>query len=255
MIKDIINQIKPINESLENHSLYRKINSRAELAFFMERHVFAVLDFMSLLNSLKRNFLPLDNFWTPRENDDVARFLNAITLAEESDENIDGTYISHFGLYLEAMEEVGANPYLVSKFIRDAKEVGISPALRLLKVPASSSHFILNTFELIEENKIHKIAASFCFGREKSIPIMFQSILDKIGIEESEAPKFHYYIKRHIEIDGDEHGPMSENLLSKICKDDAQRWTEAMETAIAALKAREDFWSEIESEMHQCFFT
>ena len=100
-----------------------------------------------------------------------------------------------------------------------------------------------------EENAIHKIAASFCFGREKSIPIMFQSILDKIGIKENDAPKFHYYIKRHIEIDGEEHGPMSENLLSTICKDNTTSWTEALETAISALKARDHFWSEIESEM------
>ena len=78
---------------------------------------------------------------------------------------------------------------------------------------------------------------------------MFQSILDKIGIKEEDAPKFHYYIKRHIEIDGGEHGPMSENLLGTICKNDAIRWSEAMETAITSLKARDQFWSEIELEM------
>jgi hypothetical protein len=249
MINEIINEINPINESLRNHSLYEKINTKQDLCFFMERHVFAVLDFMSLLNALKRNLLPSDILWTPRKNNDVARFINEITVAEESDENIDGTYISHFELYLEAMKEVGASTSLINEFVQEAKVRGVSQALKTLDVPLSSSHFISNTFNLIEENAIHKIAASFCFGREKSIPIMFQSILDKIGIKENDAPKFHYYIKRHIEIDGEEHGPMSENLLSTICKDNTTSWTEALETAISALKARDHFWSEIESEM------
>jgi hypothetical protein len=249
MITEIRTEIKPHNDSVENHSLYSKINSKNDLAFFMERHVFAVLDFMSLLSALKRNLLPSDTFWSPREDNDVSRFINEITLGEESDHDLNGSFISHFELYLQAMEEVGADTSLIKKFTSLAKRNGVRPTLESLDIPNSSKKFITDTFNLIEENSLHKIAASFCFGREKSIPIMFQSILDKIGIDEIQAPKFYYYIKRHIEIDGEEHGPMSENLLTSTCKDNSNKWLEAKETSISSLKSRKRLWDDIELEL------
>jgi uncharacterized protein YktA (UPF0223 family) len=251
MINELISSTLTINQSLKDHSLYKMMATKEDLCFFMERHVFAVLDFMSLLSALKRNLLPADTFWTPRENNDVTRFLNEINLAEESDEDQEGNYLSHFELYLQAMEEVGAKTQLVTNFIKHAKVSGISSALNQLSIPKSSSHFIGNTFSLIEENSTHRIAASFCFGREKSIPIMFQAILEKIGINQKQAPKFHYYIKRHIEIDGDEHGPMSENLLTMLCQSDSIKWSEAKDSAISSLNAREKFWDQILEEMQE----
>ncbi len=46
--------ISPYLNQLENHDLYSQIDSLAKLRLFMERHVFAVLDFMSLLCNLKK---------------------------------------------------------------------------------------------------------------------------------------------------------------------------------------------------------
>jgi len=249
MLNQILENIVSLDTSLENHSLYEKIKTKRDLCFFMERHVFAVLDFMSLLNSLKRNLLPTNTFWTPREDSDISRFLNEIILGEESDKSLDGAFISHFELYCQAMKEIGANTDLIYQFIEQAKHSGVSPALEKLVIPKSSEKFTRGTFNLIEENAIHKIAASFCFGREKCIPKMFKSILEEIKVHQEDAPKFYYYINRHIEVDGDEHGPMSEKLLSLVCQNDQTKWIEAKETALASLRSRCEFWDNIEFEM------
>lgn len=251
MIKSILLDVDNINNKLAEHTLYAQINTKADLCFFMERHVFAVLDFMSLLSSLKRNLLPNNTLWVPRKDTDIARFLNEIVLGEETDIDPNGKYISHFELYCQAMQEVGADTTLIEHFIKTAESVGIKSAIETLKIPESSKSFITKTFMLIEENSPHKVAASFCFGREKSIPIMFQSILERIGIKEVDAPKFHYYIKRHIEVDGDEHGPMSEKLLSHICAQDNLKWSEAKSTAMDSLNDRKLFWDNIEIELKE----
>ena len=44
-----LNGIEPLKENLESHPIFSKLNSLNELKIFMEHHVFAVWDFMSLL--------------------------------------------------------------------------------------------------------------------------------------------------------------------------------------------------------------
>ena len=75
----------------------------------MERHVFAVFDFMSLVKNIQREIAPASTFWIPPRNNQLARFINEIVLAEESDETPDGRYMSHFEMYLHAMNEVKAD--------------------------------------------------------------------------------------------------------------------------------------------------
>ena len=93
-------------------------------------------------------------------------------------------------------------------FIETVKKKGLNYALEL-SIPNSAKQFIKTTFSYIQSEKIHIIASAFAFGRETIIPKMFISILNKLKIKEKECPTFYYYIKRHIEVDGDLHGPMS----------------------------------------------
>jgi hypothetical protein len=56
---------------------------------------------------------------------------------------------------------------------------------------------------------------------------------------------FLWYLKRHIEIDGERHGPISHALLAHICADDPLLWQQAGETALEGLRARQALWDEI----------
>jgi hypothetical protein len=63
-----------------------------------------------------------------------------------------------------------------------------------------------------------------------------------MGVTEAEAPAFHYYLDRHIHLDGGSHGPLSLELLETLCADDPRRIEEAETAAEEAICARLRFW-------------
>ena len=52
-IDTLLNNISETRNELLNHSIYSKLKSEHAIAKFMETHVFAVWDFMSLVKALQ----------------------------------------------------------------------------------------------------------------------------------------------------------------------------------------------------------
>lgn len=90
--------------------------SVADLRRFMEDHVFAVWDFMSLLKRLQQGMTCIRVPWFPAANAKAARLINDIVIGEETDVDPDGSYVSHLALYLCAMREIGASTRQFEKF-------------------------------------------------------------------------------------------------------------------------------------------
>ncbi len=110
--------VEPYKQALAPHQMYSAISSLDHVRTFMETHVFAVWDFMCLLKALQRALTCTETPWIPRGDAATRRLINEIVLSEESDLLSDGTYASHFELYLTAMEEAGAET-LYRKASRD----------------------------------------------------------------------------------------------------------------------------------------
>lgn len=236
---------------LENHPLLtkNKINSIEHLRIFMQYHVYAVWDFMSLLKTLQHDIVPSGNIWMPTvgTRSDIARMINEIVLCEESDISPDGNCsISHFDLYLQAMLEVNADTTIINQYLEAIKKSG--NYVNYEQAPKASMEFVKSTFDAIQKGP-HCAAASFCYGRESVIPAMFKKILKQLDISETDAPKFHYYLERHIEVDGESHGPMAEHMVNYFCKDDPVLIYEAEQTAIQAIKSRIKLFDNIESQL------
>lgn len=84
--------------------MYERLQTLPDLRCFMEHHVFAVWDFMSLLKVLQRELTCTAVPWVPTANAPARRLVNEIVLEEESDLDSEGRPTSHFELYVRAME-------------------------------------------------------------------------------------------------------------------------------------------------------
>jgi Protein of unknown function (DUF3050) len=245
--------VQALRVKLLGHPLYGMIDSLTNLRIFMEYHVFAVWDFMSLLKSLQRSQTSVEIPWCPRPNPTTTRFINEIVLCEESDEDGAGGYTSHFELYRSAMKECGASTAKIDDLVEQVgKGVDISQALVSCGADASVAEFVQSTWWFIKSDRPHRVAAAFTLGREDVLPGIFRSCVVSLGRElETGLPKLRYYLERHIELDEDRHAPMAIKVMHELCGNDRKRWEEASEAVQKALRARIALWDGIVSAIRQ----
>lgn len=239
--------LAPVRERLNSHPVYGSLSTIDDLRCFMSHHIYSVWDFMSLAKYLQGRIAPTTIPWVPVGNPAIRRFINEITLEEESDVGLPDsegreTYASHFELYCQAMAEIGVDTSCSMAFIESVKQKGVAVALESGAIPASAKQFMTSTFDFIASHKPHVVAAAFALGREHVIPQMFRTFLAKMNISKEVAPAFHYYLERHIHLDEDSHGPLSLLMLEELCGGDPVRLKEAQVAATAAVEARIRFW-------------
>ena len=241
-----------IREQLINHPIYKEMNHAARIRILMKHHVFAVWDFMSLLKKLQQAVTCVNVPWMPVKNANYARFVNEIVLGEETDEDGNGGYISHFELYQKAMHEVEADLGPIHRFLNRLQS-GISPsyALQSEEIPESVAAFVNYTIQLAVNGKPHEVAAAFFFGREELIPDMFQRLVDEVENNGLNASGLKYYLHRHIELDGDDHGPLAKKLLDSLCDGDPIKIAEAEVTAQQSLQHRIHLWDGVLKEIQE----
>jgi hypothetical protein len=236
--------LAPLRAALLSHPIYGEIDGLAALRLFMEHHVFAVWDFMSLLKALQRRICCNDVPWLPSADHASARLINEIVLAEESDEDGRGGFASHFALYVRAMARCGADTSTVEWFLAELRRGSpLTAALDTAGVPGCAREFVRRTFAVIDGGDLVGLAATFTFSREDLLPDVFRRIVDALHEEAGgRLDDFRYYLHRHIGLDGDEHGPMAARIVQSLCGDHEERWEVAGRAAIVALEARRDLW-------------
>jgi len=280
LFQEMKESLRHDHNRLANHPVYAMMQDPVALRIFMTSHVFAVWDFMTLLKSLQRSVTSMTVPWTPPEHIEAARFINEIVVGEETDEIYPGVYISHFQLYVMAMDECDADRGPIDALIA---AVGAGTDVHdildsLDTLPRETADFVKFTMATAAL-PAHQVAASFAFGRENLIPSMFLQLLAhhthkaekaisptklrarEFGLklakflERRYSPRdvrlpdgpprgqaFRTYLERHIDVDTESHGPMGERLLMSLCGRSTTKWQEAEETARASLNARDAMW-------------
>jgi len=232
-----------LRASLLAHPLPSVLRTPDAVRVFMASHVFAVWDFMSLLKRLQRDLTCVRHPWMPPPSAAHARLINEIVLAEESDEDGRGGHVSHFVLYLAAMEQAGASTTGIRALLAALRE-GRSPvhALALAGAPPHVADFVSTTLTLAAEGTTEEVAAAFFYGREDIIPDMFRALLEALDAGAHPSDRLRYYLERHIHIDGDAHGPAARALVESLCAGDDARAARAGAAADASIRARIRLW-------------
>ena len=243
-------EISRLRAELLKHPLYNSLHTLESVRTFMKYHVFAVWDFMSLLKALQRSMTCVEVPWMPKGDPRVRRFINEIVLGEESDADSDRGFLSHFELYGEAMKECGADTKLIDTFLETVRGgTDIRVALQQAGVPTFISQFVSSTMDVALSGQPHRIAAAFFYGREDVIPDMFHSLVEDLRREFPQLQRLIYYLDRHIEVDGDDHGPRAREIMVSLCQRNRAWHEEAAETALASLRARYALWDGVLSEI------
>jgi hypothetical protein len=243
-IEKIKKTIEPLRQEIINHKVYSAIKDIDDLKVFMQFHVYAVWDFMSLLKTLQSNLTCTSVPWFPRGNADTRYLINEIVVGEEADIDLNGIRKSHFELYLDAMKQCGADTSKIEVFTDVLKDSGdFNSAYLSSGTPPEAKNFVDFTFKIIDSGKDYLQSAIFTFGREDLIPGMFLSIVNDIQKNFPDSISiFKYYLERHIEVDGDHHSHLALQMTSNLCGADEQLWKEAERSIIESLQKRIDLW-------------
>lgn len=243
-LTQIESEIKQLQADIVNHQVFQKIKTLDGLCKFLEGHVYAVWDFMSLLKAIQKNvtypFIP----WRPSSFDkNLVRIINEIVLEEESD-LIEGIGpIDHFTLYLDGMVDVGAN---VNKILHACLANDLS------ELSSAENRFVSFHFDLAKQGNLESQVGAFFFARESLIPSMFTAFLENLTASLREenfmiTRRTLLYFKRHIEIDGGKHRDLSKKVMEIVCGGDSTKQLAALVAARDSLLHRKELWDDISS--------
>ncbi|TCC94637.1 DUF3050 domain-containing protein [Pedobacter hiemivivus] len=243
-LENIQTSIASLRAEIINHKVYAVIEDLEDLRIFMEYHVYAVWDFMSLLKSLQINLTCTQVPWYPVGSGNTRALINEIVAGEESDVDANGDKKSHFEMYLDAMQQCGADITQINRFTETLKATGdFEKAYTHSDTPAEARSFVDYTFKIINSGEAHLQASAFTFGREDLIPNMFLTIVNDLNAKfPDQISLFKYYLDRHIEVDGDHHSHLALAMTSELCGDNESHWKAAEAATIESLKKRIELW-------------
>lgn len=252
-IENLKQEIEPLRQEIINHKVYSAIKDIDDLKVFMQFHIYAVWDFMSLLKTLQNNLTCTSIPWFPKGTADTRYLINEIVAGEESDVDLNGVRKSHFELYVDAMKQCGADTSKIEVFTNVLKNTGDFNAAYLLSdTPLEAQNFVNFTFSIINSEKDYLQSAIFTFGREDLIPGMFISIINEMHKTfPDDISTFKYYIERHIEVDGDHHSHLATQMTMNLCNDNEMFWKESTEAVIQSLKQRISLWDGIYKQLSE----
>ena len=244
-------ELKSFRSQLLNHPIYNTLKDIDDLKVFTECHVYAVWDFMSLVKKLQIELTTISLPWKPAPRAATARLINESVWGEESDVDERGNAVSHFEMYCNAMESLGANTQDIQQFLSTLpNENSVLASIKQASLPDFIKDFLLFTFDTIENKSLHEIAAVFTFGREDLIPDMFIEMVKNMQqAGETKLAPFRYYLERHIEVDGDQHGPMALEMIANLCDNQPQKWEEVIAISKQALHNRFLLWTGIHDQI------
>jgi hypothetical protein len=223
--EDLRRIVAPLRETLLKHPIYTQVDSLDRLREFMQIHVFAVWDFMSLVKRLQSEVTCHQLPWLPPARRQVARFAN---------------------------EEVGARTVNVRTFIASIDQgKSWETALKELNVPAGIADFVSETLRCAIYGSVVEVASYFFFGREDVIPEMFKKLLALWSGGAAAVPHFAFYLERHIELDGDSHGPWAQEMLMALAGQDEEQWMMATDAARRAITSRIRLWDSVVAHLQK----
>jgi len=251
--------VAPLRQRLKHHKLYSAFEDIKDVRTFAEMHVFAIWDFMSLLKALQVELTSVKRLpWIPTsgQKGKLARLVTEMVMRYEFDTDESGETMSHFEMYLQAMDQLGSDTKQITSFLTMLQACAtagvpcpesIDSALLFCSMPKGVPEFLRYTFSLVESKELHKVAASLAFGRQYLIIDKLLATIDKSGPQG--FGKYKYMLSRHKGLYNKNYTPLSFQILVELCGDDEEKWRDVEEIAAQSLQARINLYDATYNQM------
>ncbi|XP_023338465.1 uncharacterized protein LOC111709098 [Eurytemora carolleeae] len=241
--------ILPIQNSLAQHKLFPMLNSREAIQVFMQLHVYAVWDSLSMLKCLQKHLTCESVPWVPLDHPEITRLINHLVLLEESDLDWNNKPHSHFEMYLDAMKQMHVDTSNVENFVElIRKGMSVLDAINSTRLEEGVAEYLKTTHEIVSSGKVHVVAGAFAFSREVIIPQIFSQILDQQDWRGNHA-RLSFYLQRHVDLAGEGFEAASVEMVKTLCGWDKQMWDEANRAAQESLRARNRLFNAIAKQI------
>ncbi|WP_432222752.1 DUF3050 domain-containing protein [Flavobacterium sp. TMP13] len=251
-IEAINNSIQTQKALLESHSAFGKIQQLEDLQCFVEHHIYAAWDFMSLLKALQTKLTCATTPWFPTENAQVRYLINKMVLAEESNYGDNELGMSHYESYVKAMDCCNADTTGINHFLSEVQSLhNIFVAIKRSNLHPSIKSLLDFTFRVIEEGKTHEIAAALLFGRINLYPTGLIATTKRFQLNNPVtklAPLVSHFERNNI-IDNTQLEADLTQILIDLCGNDVVKWNEVQEIAVLAVEKQLELLAAIEEHI------
>jgi hypothetical protein len=233
------------------HRVFSMLKTLDDLRLFMQWHVFAVWDFMSLVRRLERDLMCVSVPWLPTRNSAAARLINETTEHQESDGGLESQCANHFELYLASMRELGADSTAITQFVDRMRMGGpVDAALSFAGVNDGVRVFVKSTLDVAKHGSVEDVAGNF-LGREEAVTSMFSHVLSRCRFDIAVAPSFAGYLERHISTDMQLHGPAAGRLAVRLTRKTPNAHERMLLAAIKAVEQRVRLWDALAEALYE----
>ncbi|QDZ19028.1 hypothetical protein HOP50_02g15370 [Chloropicon primus] len=251
-------RVAGLRERLERHKLHHTLQDVRDVRHFMEVHVFGIWNFQCLMNSLLSGE-------SGAHQSRVDALVHEMKRQYEKDTNEVGATMCRFDMYVQAMQQLGADTRHIFSFAtmlqacEDVKSFSKAPSdgwygsrtqcvqasLLSCGAPRGALEHCAQASKLIDTGEKHRIAASLAFGRQVNILSRLVSILEEAERGGQKVDKFKYMLTRFEEDYKGSYTPLVFQILVELCGDDDRLWREAEEAAVFGVLARIKLWDNI----------
>ncbi|NRA64298.1 MAG: DUF3050 domain-containing protein [Pseudobacteriovorax sp.] len=229
-------------QMLENHKLYNLVNSPQSLVTFLESHVVCVWGYHALLRSLYKDLVTKIQNINSDSSKECLRLITEVVLDEVVEDLGDGQFQSHLELYIEAMEDAGANVSPILTFF-DMLEKGfaVRRSLELSGFTPESVRYAKTIVGFLNE-PMHKKAAALFYEGEPFIPDHFLGRIESLG-QRMATNLILDYFEGHIEGLKRPGFSATGRLVEILCCGDKVLHEQAEKVAEKIMKTRLELWN------------
>ncbi|KOY51772.1 DUF3050 domain-containing protein [Polaribacter dokdonensis] len=222
-----------------NLELYSSIENKKDVKSFMENHIFAIWDYMSLMRALENNLRDNSVPWFPSNNGKNLKILYKILDEEEYTIDASGSVKSYFEMYLEAMEEIGANTSDILNILSHSKTINlIDEALNLTGMNIESFYYTRFIYTIIKSQKPHLMAIVFALSKELVSKVLILEDFCRKDFS-NKYDKTLFLINKLKAVNSKNYNSNAFKLASDFIGEDPQKLMEAKRAALNCVRYRD----------------